>query len=300
MLLSNPAIKRKRDVYYTQELVEFKKVGGKSLVDDTPMGGHVNMKKLCKLSEDSGVNIIACTGFYLESVIPKKLVKGGENAMIEALSIEIERGIGQSGVKPGFVKCAISKVREGRVSEIEMMSMRACARTSKKYGMSLHIHTAYPLTYEMILSVADLLTDEIGIKPERVLMCHIDALSIRFMNPILEVNEKGYNLSLALELLKRGFNIDFDGWGYAIMGKEIGLAQDEARFQLLKELVEAGYAGQICLGHDVVNKMSGKQAGAYGYTRFPTFVPQRMKEEEMNEAAYHQMTVENPARILAY
>jgi phosphotriesterase-related protein len=78
------------------------------------------------------------------------------------------------------------------------------------------------------------------------------------------------------------------------------LAQDESRFQLLKELVEGGFAGQICLGHDMTNKIFGTQAGAYGYTRFPTFVPRRMKEEGMDLAAYHQMTVENPARILAY
>jgi len=300
MMCLNPALKKSKEDYYTQELIEFKKVGGQSLVDATPIGGHVNMKKIQKLSKNSGVNIIAGIGYYVEPVIPKKLVRGGEDAMMEVLSKGIEHGIGQSGVKPGFIKCALSMVRDGKISAIEMMSMRACARIAKKYGMSLHIHTAYPLTYEMILGAADVLTNEIGIKPERVLICHIDGDSIRFMNPNLEINEKGYNSSLALELLKRDFNIDLDGWGMAMQGKEKGLAQDEARFQLLKELVEAGYAGQICLGHDVANKMTGKQAGAYGYTRFPTFVPQRMKEEGMNEASYHQMTVENPARILAY
>jgi phosphotriesterase-related protein len=299
-MLSNPALRINSEKYYIQELVEFKKTGGQSLVDATPIAGHVNMNKIRRLSENSGVNIVACTGFYVEPAIPKKLVTGGEAAMMEALSKEIEHGIGRSGVKPGFVKCALSKIRDGKISEIEMMSMRACAKTTKKYGMSLHIHTAYPLIREMILDAADVLINKTGIKPERVLVCHIDAISIRFLNPNLEVNGKGYNSSLALELLRRGFNVDFDSWGGSIQGKEIGLAQDESRFQLLKELVESGFAGRICLGHDMTNKIFGTQAGAYGYTRFPTFVPQRMKEEGMDLAAYHQMTVENPARILTY
>jgi len=70
--------------------------------------------------------------------------------------------------------------------------------------------------------------------------------------------------------------------------------------RLLKKLIEEGYAGQICLGHDVTNKMMGKQAGGYGYTRFPTFVQQRLMEEGFSEDVYQQLTIKNPARILAY
>lgn len=299
-LFFKPAFWKNSVAYYSQELIEFKKIGGQSLVDPMPKGGHVNMKKIQKLSENSGINVVVGTGFYVEPVIPIQMIKGGEAAMIEVLSKDIELGIDRSGVKPGLVKCALSMVRNGKISEIEIMSMRACAHTAKKYGLSLHIHTAHPLTYAMVLNATDVLTNEIGINPSRVLMCHIDGLSIRFMNQNLEINEKGYNPTLALELLKRGFNIDLDGWGFAMMGKEAGQVQDEARFQLLKELIEAGYAGQICLGHDVASKMVGMQVGGYGYTRFPTFIPKRLKEEGMDQKAFYQMTVENPARILAY
>jgi phosphotriesterase-related protein len=300
MMFKSPVFKTSSLNYYTQELIEFKKAGGQSLLDGTPIGGRVDMRKIQKLSRNSGVNIIACTGFYVEPVIPKKLVQKGEQAMSEALVKDIELGIGNSGVKPGFVKCALSMVRDDKVSEIEMMSLRACAKTAKQYGMSLHIHAAYPLTYGMILGVADLLTNEIGIKPERVLMLHIDSCSIRSMNPNIEVNQLGYNPLLAFELLQRGFNIDLDGWGSVIHGKERGLADDESRFQLLKEMTLKGFAEQICLGHDIVNKMSGKQAGAYGYTRFPTYVPKRMEEDGMDETVYHKIAVKNPARILAF
>ncbi|MCW3807039.1 hypothetical protein [Plebeiibacterium marinum] len=114
--LFSPAMFKNKLDFYVNELIAFKKIGGQSLVDPIPNPGHADMRKVQQLSERSGINIISGTGFYVEPVIPKDLLKGGESAMIDFLSKNVEEGINHSGVKPGVIKSAVSMVRNGKIN----------------------------------------------------------------------------------------------------------------------------------------------------------------------------------------
>jgi phosphotriesterase-related protein len=297
---SMPAAKKSDYDFYETELEEFKMTGGRSLLDCTPIGGRVDMRKIRHLSEQSGVKIVTCTGLYIAPGIPKKLMKMPEDGLITIFSKEIEDGIGKTGVKPGYVKSAIATLENGKICELELRSLRAAGKTAKKYGMSVHVHTSYPLSHDQIVWASEYLSEQSALEPERILLYHIDSSSIRLLNGNLEINEKGYNPNLALGLLKAGFNIGLDSWGTTIRSPEVTEVQDESRLQLLKELIDSGYGSQIVLGHDVINRMAGKQMGRFGYTRFPVFVRSRLKDEGYDDEVFHKLAVTNPARILAY
>jgi predicted metal-dependent phosphotriesterase family hydrolase len=134
---------------------------------------------------------------------------------------------------------------------------------------------------------------------ERVILCHMDGWGMRAANPSA-ANAEGFDLSVVLGYLEKGFNIGFDCWGDPMAPFQNTESRDIIRYKMLCELIRSGYTSQIVLGHDMMNKTGGIQSGKYGYTRFPTFVPQKLKNDGFEDKVYNQMTVGNPARILAY
>lgn len=66
----------------------------------------------------------------------------------------------KSGVKAGFLKCAINTLDEsGQIAACERKAVRACARAGAEPGRSIHIHNAFPLTAEHILPIAEMVLD---------------------------------------------------------------------------------------------------------------------------------------------
>jgi len=54
------------------------------------------------------------------------------------------------------------------------------------------------------------------------------------------------------------------------------------------------------LGYDFSGKKNGVTYGDFGYTRFPEFTLPMLKRFGFGEDIITKLTVENPARILAY
>jgi phosphotriesterase-related protein len=65
-------------------------------------------------------------------------------------------------------------------------------------------------------------------------------------------------------------------------------------------LIKQGYAGQICLGHDVFTKLNTRRGGGEGYTRIQKFIVPTLRRSGVSDSDIHLITVENPARLLAY
>lgn len=90
-------------------------------------------------------------------------------------------------------------------------------------------------------------------------------------------------------------NVGFDSWDM-----ELSTFADNAdRLKALVEVLRRGYAGQVVMGHDVYDKSRGVAYGATGYTGFirdalPTLRQLGFEEE------IQKLTVENPAKILAF
>ena len=68
---------------------------------------------------------------------------------------------------------------------------------------------------------------------------------------------------------------------------------------LARELVERGHVDRLLLSQDVFHNSQLKAYGGNGYVYlFETFLP-KLRAAGVPEAAIHQMTALNPARILA-
>ena len=307
--LSSEGYEFQEDVQFlANELLAFKNAGGLSVVDASPIGlrgGPLKMKLAAELAD---VNIICATGLYYADAWPDEFTGKDSGYMADVFRRELNEGIEGTGVKPGFLKCALNTETDGKIDEREMTVFKACAEVAAETGMSMHVHNANPLTSDLIVGAVDTAIDECGVKPERILMLHTDS----FLTDVYGIPDyisnidavKTVNVDLHLQLLDKDVNISFDSWGSPQDMPMYKLPDDYERIKGLVELIKRGYASQIVTGHDSVGKFYGTQMGNYGFTRAITFIPSILAVADIGkedaEDICKKLFIENPARILAY
>jgi phosphotriesterase-related protein len=212
---------------------------------------------------------------------------------------EIERGIEGTDVKPGHVKVAI----EEDFCEPEVKALRAGARAAGRTGLSMTVHQGRALAPSAGIRIADLLSEE-GVDPARVVIAHSDGRFVvhNLQQLILRPEESWrLNLDVAKSLLDRGFNLSVDCFGHYWDAEVLGdcAVTDWQRMAGLVALIQAGYAKQLVLGTDTFVKILLRRFGGEGYCRLTSFVVPTLTSVGISEDDIRQITVGNPARILA-
>jgi phosphotriesterase-related protein len=290
--------------WLAEELRIFKnRAGGGAVVDGSPIPLRGDVRLIRQVSETTGVHVIVATGLYYEKGRPQKYLEMKKADVYHMCLNEIENGIGGTGICPGFLKCGMSS--EGESSEIpacEMETLRALARLASETGMSLHVHTAAPMTAEQISDIATCAIKECGMKADRLLMLHMDQyLRIPYnIDEYIRSFETPRTVDIALQcrLLDMGCNISFDSWDSLVHI----LPDNHDRLKALVELLRRGYGDRIVLGHDVSDKSHSASFGYTGYTGFAVNAIPKLCEmmDIIGDDAIDDLTYKNPARILAY
>lgn len=272
-----PEIQKDRDLEISnydktlKELINFKSVGGETLVEASTLDYGRNAKILAQMSKDANVNVIATTGFnkhiyYLEWVREKS-----EDYIKEILIKDITVGMDGTSSKAGFLK---GGAWYNLIHPLEEKTTRAIAKAQIKTGAPVWIHTeAGTMGMEML----DILEEE-GVDLTKVAVGHLDR------NP-----DPYYHLKIA----KRGAYIQFDGPG------KVKYYPDSTRIDLIKNLLNSGYGKQLLISGDM-GRASYLEAygGGPGFRFIKTkFIP-RMKEEGISENEIETIFVKNPARWL--
>jgi phosphotriesterase-related protein len=290
--------------WLTAELKFFKdKVNGNAVVDASPIPMRGDVRLIRKASEISNVHVIIGTGLYYEAGRPRKYLEMKEADIYEICKDEVEKGICDTGVCPGFLKCAMSSQGDGsEIPACEWESLRALGKLSNETDMSLHVHTAVPMTADQVLSVARYAINECGVKPDRLLMLHLD----QYLRVPCSIDEyirnfelaKNVDIYLQCKLLDMGCNISFDTWDSLVFI----LPDNYDRLKALTELLRRGYSGQIVLGHDVSDKSHSASFGYTGYTGFAVNALPKLYEmaDIIDTEDIDKLVYDNPARILAF
>lgn len=285
--------------YTVDELKYFKMMGGNAIVDASPLGMPHNLSGLKEASLRSGISIIACTGLYIQDAQPEEYRSMPEDELTALFKKGIFEAIDESGVKAGFLKCAINTLDEnGQIASCELKAVRACAKAAAETGRSLHIHNAFPLTADHIIPIAKMVL-ELGVRPEKLLMLHMGSFVRVPRTNHSYVSDfscvKTVNIDMQLRLLDMGINIGFDSYGSLTPT----LPDNDDMNKALVELLRRGYGSQIVLGHDITDKSRGVSYGYTGFTDFIRNVLPVLKECGL-ESDVHKLVYDNPARILEY
>jgi phosphotriesterase-related protein len=261
------------------ELGAFAAAGGSAIVDMTSRGLGGSPRDLPGISRQAEVHIVLGCGYYVHRSHPGEVCGASVDALEEAIEREVRDGVGGSGVLPG----TIGEIGMSAPAEpCERRVLRAGARVAARHGMSLHIHTdgggALALEH-----VADCAGE--GLAPERVVCGHMD-----------ERLDPDYHRAI----LEAGANVAFDTFGSELAYS--GLfhhPSDRERMSALAGLLDAGWAGQIVLGHDVCVKANLHRFGGYGYDHLIRRVAPALQEEYgISADTIERLLVDNPRRLL--
>lgn len=276
--------------------------GLKTLVDCTTveMGRHPKM--LCAASERSGVNVVAATGFFCESMgIPYHWRRQSVDEIAEFFVRDIREGIIGSEVRCGIIKVSSGQddarphpSPEGpggrHMGEYEQRVFRAAARAQNLTGcpITTHIDPADWAVTNIGLEHLELLIEE-GADPQKVIIGHTFYATIEQFE----------------EIVSRGAYVQLDNFGT----KWRGLSDDTA-VDLMAQLIERGYLDQLLLTFDRFWYQSRgdrpfTELDPEVATRMPlSFLPDdlmpRMRARGIDEEAIRRITMDNPARLLAF
>jgi phosphotriesterase-related protein len=125
------------------ELRLYRAAGGQSLMDCQPPGCGRNVKRLAALSRDSGVHIVASTGFHRARYYPPGYELFGLSAERAAdfFLCELTERAGESDGEPparaGFIKIAVERLW----SDTPQAALRGAAYAARQTGDLVEIHT---------------------------------------------------------------------------------------------------------------------------------------------------------------
>jgi phosphotriesterase-related protein len=257
--------------------------GVRTIAEPTGMFGGRDVRFSRRVAEETGLQVVPCTGIYTYDYLPHYFVLRDEDAMAELFVHDIEEGIQGTDIKAAFLKCAADE--PGVTPNIEKVH-RAVARASVRTGAPIMAHSrpasqTGPRQVEIFL--------EEGVAPERIQIAHTGDTD---------------DLDYIEGLLRTGVYIGIDRYGL-----EIFLPM-ERRNATVTALLERGYAERMFLSQDFCATLDwyppevGRQMMEAGAAKdwsmtlvFDQVIP-ALRESGMTDEQLETMMVENPKRWL--
>ncbi len=261
-----------------QELLDYRQAGGSSIVDCQPGGAGRDGLRLQELALQSGVRLVACTGFHMPKYYPRGygLFQASADQAHALFVSELQEGLTEtlshSGrVRAGFIKIACHATLATTPSALLEGALRASVET----GALIVAHTEKGGEAEAFVRY---FLDG-GLAPQRLVLCHMD---------------KRPDLGLHTALAQEGIGLEYDTFYRARYqpGRNV--------WPLLERMVTDGWAGQVVLATDMGEPgMWSRLGNGPGLTAFVTQIRARLQATGMDGATVGALLGGNMARRLA-
>lgn len=252
-----------------QEIEEFTCRGGRTICDVTLDEIGRDPQRLSRFSKRAGIHVLMGCGWYREFGYPPIVAEKTSRELAEVLVQEIEVGVGETGIRAGF----IGEIGTGRhsIKPAEERVFRASALAQARTGVVITTHTTRwgTLALEQIAML-----EEFGADLSRVIIGHLgDRVGVHHLLPIAE----------------KGVYLEVDNIGYLEYQPEYVRADNVAA------LVKEGFVDRVLLSEDIcmLNHLKYTGGKGYGYI-FEVFLP-LLKARGITDEQIHQMMVSNPA-----
>ena len=266
------------------EILLFKHAGGQTVVDPTNRSLGRDPLALARIARGTGLNVVMGAGYYVAAAHPADMDARTVDDLAREIVADVTAGVGESGVRAGLI---------GEIgctwpwTDGEKKVVRAAVAAQRETGAPLMIHPGRNPGAPM--EIAEFVRREGG-DLRRTIMCHID-------RTIADVR-------VVIDLARTGLWLEYDLFGletsYYPYHPAFDMPNDGGRMAHLLALMEAGYAGQILLSHDIAYKHSLVKYGGYGYHHLLVNVVPRLRAKGVDDAGLRRLLVENPARAIAF
>ncbi|XP_012284911.1 phosphotriesterase-related protein [Orussus abietinus] len=262
----------------------FKKFGGGTIVENTTHGLQRDVSMMKKVSEGSGVHVIAGTGYYVALTQTRNVLSLGQEKMFDFMRKEMTEGCIESpDVKAGFVGEVGSS---WPIDEFEKKAIRAAGELQAQLNCPVSFHpgrnSAAPFEILRIYM-------EAGGAANKAIMSHLDRTLLREGD--------------LLEFAKIGSYCQFDLFGtecsFYQLHKHTDMPSDAQRLDKIKLLRDEGRIDKVMMSHDIHTKHRLLQFGGHGYSHIINNVLPRMRLKGFTEEEIDQVTVHNPRAWLS-
>lgn len=259
------------------ELKRFANLGGATIVEATGFGIGRDLAGLRRISERTGVHVIAGTGFYLEGSHPVDVRALGVDGVAERILADLRDG--EDGVRPGIIgEIGVS----AEFSTAEQISLRGALTAQRESGLPIQVHL--PGWFRLGRQVLDLAEAE-GVDLRRLVLCH--------MGP------SGDDTDYQRELLDRGAWVQYDMIGMEVFYADQGVQcpSDEQNATNLARLCNLGYHSQLLLSQDIFVKSLLRRHGGPGYAHVLQYFMPRLIQKGLDERLVASLLTDNPRRL---
>ncbi len=251
----------------------------RTMVEVSPIGHGRDVSFRKELVGDRDLNVVLCTGCYLDSHQPEWVKERSAEELAEIFVRELEEGIDETDVRAGIIKLA-PDASSGQSRKV----CRAAALASKRTNARITTHSC-----SKNRETFDLLSG-FGVAPESIYVGHAD---------FAEFEENEY-------VCKKGGHVLFTVWDVDFM------IPDELMYKRFSELARAGYVKSMLMSVDfaiMVHKpaepiflswtLYGVEERTHSYL-FKTVIPKLKEKYGFSEEEIRIITEENPRRMLDF
>lgn len=268
-----------------RKLTEFRRHGGKTIVDRSGMFHGRDVKLYETLSRTTGVHIIASTGLGPEPMLSGYFLTPQKNPptpwsaeqFANLFVKEVTEGIVVPRVeRSGLAGLVTSIASQSGITEKETSLFRGSAQAAHAAGVPVSVQYGANAIGDL-----EILLDE-GIESNQVIIGGLDRLDA--------VDRKE-----AFAVARRGAMVALDHVGWTTYE---GYVNDEQRVQIIVELFNEGLGDRVLISTNAVGVAKGHEAKDISYDYLlKTFVP-LLRKAGVTDEQVRVLLEENPQRVL--
>lgn len=253
-----------------QEMKDLRALGVSNIIEMTNRYMGRNPQFMLDLMRDTGINVMACTGYYQDAFFPEHVATRSVEQLAQEMIDEIIIGIDGTELQAGIIAEIGSS--EGVITPLEEKVFIAAARAHNETGRPISTHTSFST---MGLEQLTLLRTY-GVDLSRVTVGHCDLKD---------------NLDNILRMIDLGAYVQFD-----TIGKN-NYYPDDKRIGMLHALRNRGLLNRVMLSMDITRRSHLKANGGNGYDYLlTTFIPQ-LRQSGFSQADVDTMLRDNPSHF---
>ena len=240
-----------------ERMQQLQEHGVRTFVDPCPIDLGRDPELMAEVAQRSGMNVVCSTGFYHahDAIgIPYYWRVRTVEEIAEFYVHEIEKGIGDTGIRPGVIKIASGDPPH----DLDKKVIAAAAMAAHESGLPVVSHCENSVGGDVQQDILQ----EHGVDLDRCVIGHQG-----------QAADPAQHIAIA----ERGSFVGFDRIGYEI------LAPDEQRANCIKAVIDAGHADRLCFSQDHMCCLAS--------ARFPYPIPPGMEDvfEQVLPTVYEQM-----------
>tara|TARA_B100000029_G_scaffold499190_1_gene569228 strand:- start:6963 stop:8030 length:1068 start_codon:yes stop_codon:yes gene_type:complete len=265
------------------ELKHYKKFGGDSIVDVTSIGLGRDPVGLAKISQATGVNVIAGTS-YKKTESDKKQKKYSEKLISDEMIKEIHHGIDHTNIKAGIIG---EIACDWPLNSENKKLLSASVNAQKITGAVITVHPGSNINspQEIIKFLEQTKTNL-----NNVILNNLDKTIIK-KEQFLEIANYGCYIGLDLFGFEKSFTFNYP---------KIKMPNDGRRMDIIEHLINNGFEDKILISQNISTQDRLLSYGGHGYFYILNHMVPRMKKRGFSESIINKLTQTNSQNAISF